>query len=628
MRKLQNILTPHWLFLILAGISGICFIFVTPPALAPDEQDHFKKAWHISDGHFFPEKKDQRLGGKIPIEFLEFFIPYNYAISHHKYSLQGHKRKPAFSAKVENSTSDFTDFPNTSYYSPVSYFPQALAILILKNTGCSVSFLFYAGRIFAFLFWLVCMFFFLKNLKAFQWLFCALLLLAMQVFISASWSADTVTNVLSFILLGMIINFSQPGISMNRKRMVLLTFVILLLALAKMVYIGLAFCIFIIPATHYKSRKEYLTFSSLLVLMAFVTACLWSNAVFKDYISYSEYNPLYRDFATITKEANYHAQKDYIVHHPFYFVKVIFSSLAYHPEKYLTSYIGNLCYLNTPLPAFFIILFFALLLYTSITGNSSMKLSLKQKLILLGGSAASFSLLLLSQHLTWDKPGQGLVDVLQGRYLIPLFPAVFLLFNGIKPLAKNIFPLVCLIIFSGSVYGLSLIDKKYYHDEAVSEIKFSCGAEEVYDSHLKTTDPSILPEGVTGRSTAEARTGKYSLLLYPDSPYGYTYRVNLQQGDIIEVIAWQKGEGAEFIVSAQPRGCESIFTSYYQLMYMEKSGWRKMHYVITFNPNCNMKQAEAPVTLFFWNPKKTDCYVDDVEISIKKFKENYLYADK
>jgi uncharacterized membrane protein len=462
MGKLQNILTPHWLFLILAGISGICFIFVTPPALAPDEQDHFKKAWHISEGHFLPEKKDQRLGGKIPIEFLEFFIPYNEAVFHRKYDLKDHSRKLAFRAGFSDSSAEFTDFPNTSYYSPVSYLPQTLTIILFKHGGCSVSFLFYAGRIFAFLFWLVCMFLFLKNLKAFQWLFCALLLLPMQVFISASWSADTVTNILSFTFLGLIINFSHSGISMNRNRMIILALVILLLALAKMVYAGLALCVFIIPAANYKNRKQYLSFSIFIVFLAFFMAWLWSNAVFKYYISYNEYNPLYRDFATINKGADYSAQKNYILHHPLNFVKVIFNSLVFHPQKYLTSYIGNFCYLNIPLPALFIVLIYALLLFTAVTEKSSIQLSLKQKLIILAGSAISFGLLLLSQYLTWDKPRQGLVDVIQGRYLIPIFPAVFILLSGIRPLQKNIFPVICLIIFSASLYGANLVSKKYY----------------------------------------------------------------------------------------------------------------------------------------------------------------------
>jgi uncharacterized membrane protein len=473
MRKFQNILTPHWLFLILGGISGICFIFVTPPALAPDEQDHFKKAWHISDGHFLPEKKDQRLGGNVPVEFLEFFVPYNDAIFHRQCDLKNHAQKSVSNARFSNATVEFTDFPNISYYSPVSYIPQTLALLLFKHSCCSVSSLFYAGRIFSFLFWLVCMFFFLKNLKAFQWLFCALLLLPMQVFISASWSADTVTNVFSFVLLGLIINFSQKGIPMDKKRMSILALVILLLALAKMVYAGLALCVFIIPAAHYKNRKQYFIFSAMLAAMAFAAAWLWSSAVFKYYISYNEYNPLYRDFATINKGVDYAVQKDYILHHPLNFVKVIFNSLAFHPQKYLSSYIGNFCYLNIPLPAFFVALIYALLVFTAVTEKSPFKLTAKQKLIILAGATVSFALLLLSQYLTWDKPRQGLVEVIQGRYLIPIFPAAFLFFSGIKPLQKNIFPVICLIIFSASLYGIILINKKYYHNETASEIKFS-----------------------------------------------------------------------------------------------------------------------------------------------------------
>jgi hypothetical protein len=160
-------------------------------------------------------------------------------------------------------------------------------------------------------------------------------------------------------------------------------------------------------------------------------------------------------------------------------------------------------------------------------------------------------------------------------------------------------------------------------------MQFSCGAEELACAdHLKANNSAILLESAQGRTSTEARTGKYSLLLSPKSPYGYTFKTRLRQGDIIEVTAWQKGEGGKFFISSQPQNCESVFTPYYQVMYTEKSGWKKMHYVITFNPNCNMKENEAESSLFFWNPGKTSCYIDDVQISIKKFSNNYLYPDK
>jgi uncharacterized membrane protein len=108
-----------------------------------------------------------------------------------------------------------------------------------------------------------------------------------------------------------------------------------------------------------------------------------------------------------------------------YFPKVIWNSLFKHPYTYLAGYIGSLGTNDMPLPKFILYFSYIFILAVSLLEKNKFKLNFKQKGLLLFAGVSSFIFLLLSQHLTWDCVGEGIVDVVQGRYLIPLFPLIF-----------------------------------------------------------------------------------------------------------------------------------------------------------------------------------------------------------
>jgi uncharacterized membrane protein len=611
---------PEYFFLFAASILGLCFIFVTPPALVPDEHDHFKRVYHISNGHFLPERNDHRLGGEMPVDFLDFLIPYRHAAFNPLYSLAGHKERPAFKKIYNDSLKQFDDFPSTSYYSPVSYLPQVLTVSILRRLPISVGTFFYTGRVFAFLIWLVSMFFLIRFLPVARWLFCALLLLPMHICVSASYSADIMTNMLSFWFIALVLKFTFDAGQMNAKKILALVFVGVLLSLSKMVYVPIALLVLAIPPSKYKNLSWYFLGTGAVLFFAFLAAWLWSNAIMQFYLPYKDYNPAFRDWCTLSKQGDYYSQLEFIKDNGIYYIlKVIYHSLFNHPHTYLTAYIGTFGYLDIALPRWIVVFAYAFLFLLALTEHNIFKLNYFQKLLFVACAFLGLTGVIFSLHLNWDEPGEGVVDLLQGRYLTPLFPLVFVALSFL-PLKKNPFPLLLPSLLAIGLFGCYLIDRRYFSPQYAQKMEFECGAEKLSEKDLfVTSHPKIFLAGKAGKNDSVALSGKSSVLLSKASPYGFTYKFKtLQKGDLIEMSAWQKGSGAQMVLSADLDSCGLFYLPCTPVAFIAGNGWSRMDYVITFSPAC-VPRDSIEAAFFIWNPNKTKTYIDDVKFSIKKF---------
>src|ERR1700739_1772911 len=133
--KFKNI-SPQLFFLYAAVFFFIVFNIVTPPLQAPDEFNHFYRAYQLAEGQFLPNKTDNRLGGEIPNCVNEFVFPYDNAATELRLTLTPKEILHGFTIKHSKEIERFKDFPNTSYYSLVSYLPQTIAIFITKQFNC------------------------------------------------------------------------------------------------------------------------------------------------------------------------------------------------------------------------------------------------------------------------------------------------------------------------------------------------------------------------------------------------------------------------------------------------------------------------------------------------------------
>ena len=65
-------MNPAKFFVFCALIFGILLITIIPPFQSPDEDSHFKKAYVISKGKFFPTSQNGIVGYDIPTDMINY----------------------------------------------------------------------------------------------------------------------------------------------------------------------------------------------------------------------------------------------------------------------------------------------------------------------------------------------------------------------------------------------------------------------------------------------------------------------------------------------------------------------------------------------------------------------------
>jgi len=306
-------LKPSTFFVAAAFCFELLLNAVTPPLQAPDEFSHFYRAFQVSEGNFFSVKTDHRLGGEMPQGLIDFSAQHKNSAYSLDYTVNHEEILTSCLIGLQPEIRQFQDFANTSYYSPISYLPQALGIVLLKTITSKVGVLYYGGRIFTFLIWLLCMVQVIKLLPIFKWLFTFLMLLPMNPYLVNSFSADTVTNILSFLFIALVLKHVFITATLSRKDVTILTLLVGLLVMAKLVYTGIIFLLLIIPASKFKTQRLKFLKVGGIFLFALAIILYWSGSIMQYYIPYKDYNPLYSNIASLSACGDYYAQKSYIL---------------------------------------------------------------------------------------------------------------------------------------------------------------------------------------------------------------------------------------------------------------------------------------------------------------------------
>lgn len=620
-RILKNLsqVKPSSFFLMVSLITGITFLIITPPFQVPDEINHFYKSYQISDGKFLSETKNDRLGGYIPKSFVETTKPFlglrwnmnskaNFKTIYHQFSIP-----------LNEDDKIFIDFPNTALYSPVSYLPQAFSIFILKNLNFSPIFIFYGSRLFTLLVWIICIWFAIKITPVYKWLITLLALLPMSIFTNMSISADVVTNILAFLLIAYFLKLAFGDKKIDLKNLLIIVGLSVLLASAKLVYTPIILLFLLIPKRNFKNIKEFYSYFILTFLIGFGTALLWSKIINIQYIPYEDYNIEYRDGIDLMKGSNIHEQLDYILNNDLYILEVFINSMYQTFDMYYTGYIGTFGWLDTKLPIWIIHISYLFIIFVAIfENNKNLNFSLFQRLVVLGSLIAIIFLVLLSQHLTWDGIGGEIIVTIQGRYFIPAFPLLFMLFNNSKYnkqfLTSVIVMLLSVILLCFSAWTLYA---RYYMSPSFNVIKIECDAEELTsDKFFKTSIPGIFFENGNNQTNRHSRSGNFSVELFSEKPYGFTYRLyNCKMGDLIEIEVWRLGKAGGIVLTGE--AAKAFYLTSSTVADTDAEGWEKLR--CSYTLQSNMKGKEIGIYLF--NNTNDISYFDDFSISISnKFK--------
>ncbi len=458
--------TAERAYLVLALVFGGLFLAVTPPFQVPDEENHFRRAYEVSERRFFPVKRGEFTGDFLPRGIDDLWQRFSSLPQHREEKTSASEIAESAAIVYQTDDRQFAVFSNTAIHPQLTYLPQALAIFAARQFSPSVLVGFYAARVLNFatatlLTWLA-----LRLTPVGKWAMSALALTPMALYESASLSSDALTNALAFLLVAQVLACALgPADRVSARALVALIASSAALALAKQAYFLLPLAYLLIPVQKMGSRVRYWCGFALVMAASLLPVVAWS------FVVRDVYSPPDVRYAIDPAE-----QFRRMISRPAELFNLI-TGTAWRAPTYGEEYLGFLGWLDTRLPVWVYIVQALLLVFICLTDNSPpLAITTGQAITaacigLLTVFAAFFVL-----HLTWDAIGAPYVGI-QGRHLIPAGPLLAVALTRLGPGLFGAFATdlsrrghVAFLLVSPVILSASLVQlwDRFYHDTDVT----------------------------------------------------------------------------------------------------------------------------------------------------------------
>ena len=247
---------PENIFCIFAFVFGMIFVFLVPPFQSIDESIHFTKCYSLSTLHLFPEesKDGKTIGLRLPDELriMEYQFEGNIGFIGKKYDYLQY-------LNVKNlklgGNEHIRNVGGTQTIIPLVYLPQAIGIFIVRlaenlffQFDASVLDLFYAGRIFNLIFYLVIGYLSIKTIPFYKHVIASVLLLPMSITLAASLHYDGCIIATTIYLICLLLKiYLQKDYYISKKDAIIIVLLSVLIVSAKVVYSLIFLLVFFIP---------------------------------------------------------------------------------------------------------------------------------------------------------------------------------------------------------------------------------------------------------------------------------------------------------------------------------------------------------------------------------------------
>ena len=406
---MKNTFNLENLFVLLMLIFGTSFAILVPPNEVPDEGSHFARVYGIVNGNFTINRVRIPEGMNVLLSKYSNFFSKGSKLDIDLYFKD-------FSVVEKNLNS--VEFYPAASYAPVLYLPQAIGLGLGELLKMSELGKFVLGRLFSVLLYTIIGYFILRTMSFAKRSFFVVLLMPMSVYLAASYSADAMQIMLTFLYISMVIFElnSQTLITLLRK--VAFIVVGLLLSLTKPVSLVIILLSCAIPLNRFKNRKDKFIFVSAQLGLGILFGFAWTKLISSN-LNPSGYLPWQISPAK---------QLAFVLLNPFAFIKTIIATTNQSFDFFLRSFVGDFGWLTTVLPEF-VYFIFAVVLCLALFRDTRDRfvLTKSQKYIFLVVFLLYFMAVMISMYLFWTPVGKDVVLGVQGRYFIPVFPVLFYL---------------------------------------------------------------------------------------------------------------------------------------------------------------------------------------------------------
>ncbi len=459
----MNRIKVEHVFLFLALLFGLVWVFLIPPFQSPDEQSHFRRSWSISEGRVFLERERDKngyfvtgAGAYLPAGAANLPGRFDYRLVRFRRWVKfrfGNFRDYVLSHNFRAGGGRVFKEIGSEAYCPVAYIPQTAGILAGRALGLSPLGCFYAARIFALLFYAFATFAALRIMPFGRNMLMIVALLPMSLSIGASLNTDIVLNGMLFLFIAYVLNqtFKRPPEPISGKEVAIFLAFCMAIAFLKPVYTPIALLLLMIPKERFSGRGRVLFLAGCFVL-TFALMAAWSLAVRRAI-----------DSGDVSIGLNPKYQFHVALAHPLRMLGIIYNGYV-HYGAIFKAFVGILGWLDFTLPHALYLLAGLLLASSVAVPQGVPGMGLRPRVLLLAFFALAFAGVNFAMFVEATKVGADSVGGVQGRYFTSIVPAALLAISNTSKKYFNwpVSKVVRSPLFIGSCMAAMLLSATYY----------------------------------------------------------------------------------------------------------------------------------------------------------------------
>lgn len=438
---------PEYVFATLLLGFGIVFAIGMPPCQTPDEPSHVFRAYHLSEGHLFPERQGERGWGMVPKTLVQLTTRFAYLPFHPENQVRRQDLKEMHALSLDPQEQQPANFVGSAYYTFVPYVPQAIGMAVARALGAGPLGCSYGGRLAnlalaTFLvFWAIRLIPVLKSAVG----MIALLPISVQQFASTSPDAPTIGA--AFLLIAVLFRFALLAQAMiERRHIVAILTLGTWLTLCKFPYALIVICYWGIPSARFGSRRRYLGTGAACMAILFTLAASLTHL--------KKFTP--PRLGGGTGRASIEAQMQFIRTHPFEYLQMFGETVTEHGKIWIDQ-LSMLGWLDTPVNPLAMQAFFVLLILVALSEPSSVAYpTVRFRAIALMTAALCLVVILTSCFVAGSPLHAKLIIGFQGRYLIPFLPLLLLPLRN-RTIRVRACPKVLLALAASSSAAISMV---------------------------------------------------------------------------------------------------------------------------------------------------------------------------
>ena len=442
---------PERFFAVSCLLLGLLYMAVLPPLSAPDEVSHYISAYQLSNRFLGKEVTDSQ--GRVYIraqdawaEDLEDVLAddgsgviregdtviVGQTVEQDTYELirqrgLGGQDAGRQSGNQTGGNQPDGNQPVPSYQpavrtTPLAYIPQALGISMGRLLGLGTLGLMFLGRIFNLLFYCAVGFLAVRRIPFGKEVLCGVGLLPMSLHLAASMSYDVMILALSGYFLAVCLDLAYRAERVRGRDVAVLAAILAVMGPCKMVYGVIAGWCLLIPVKKFGGRGKW-ALSAAAVLGAFGAAMALVNLQ-----TVALYTGIQDRYITWAQEPGYSFAQ--LIHSPLKVLRLCYNTLTGYGEQLYSGMIGRMMgnmdpVLNVP---YVVILGLTALLAVLALRKPGEPLFIRkgQKLWIWFLALLCLGALMFSMLLAWTPLSATMIQGVQGRYLLPLLPALLL----------------------------------------------------------------------------------------------------------------------------------------------------------------------------------------------------------